>query len=138
MGCAEIARYLSHHGDSCITRAAFVSTITPYIVQAEENPHGVPQGVLDIHSAALHGDRVLYFADGAIKYFGLGSTWLLPPMLSSEMEQSPEPFFRSLSQLSKTISLLYTGYNYDLSYLCNGSNLTSICALNGYREKEDL
>lgn len=34
-----------------------------------------------------HGDRVLYFADGAIKYFGLGSTWPLPPMLSSEMVQ---------------------------------------------------
>lgn len=87
MGCAEIARYLSRHGNSRIARVAFVSTITPYIVQAEENPHGVPQSVLDIHSAALHRDRVLYFADGAIKYFGLGSTWPLPPMLSSEMVQ---------------------------------------------------
>ncbi len=87
MGCAEIARYLARHGTSRIARTVLTSPITPFLLQTADNPDGVPQSYVDAHQAALHKDRVLYFTDGAIKYFGLGSTWPLPPIFSSEMVQ---------------------------------------------------
>ena len=87
MGCAEIARYLSRHGTSRIARVALVSPITPCILRSADNPEGAPKSLLDAHGAALHKDRPSYFTDGAIKYFGLGSRWPEPPVLSSEMVQ---------------------------------------------------
>lgn len=87
MGCVEITRYLARHGTSRIARVALVSTMTPCILWTADNPEGVPKGVLDQAISGLHKDRPLYFTDGAIKFFGLGSTWPWPPVLSSEMVQ---------------------------------------------------
>jgi non-heme chloroperoxidase len=87
MGCAEIARYLSRHGTSRIARVVLTSTITPCILQSADNPEGVPKSYLDAHIVQLSADRPLYMTSGAIKYFGLGSSWPGPEVLSSEMVQ---------------------------------------------------
>jgi pimeloyl-ACP methyl ester carboxylesterase len=87
MGCWEIARYLSRHGTSRIARAALISSVPTCILQRADNLGGVPRALLDAHMAALHKDRPLYFTDGAIKYFGLGSTWPWPSVLSHELVQ---------------------------------------------------
>ncbi len=87
MGCCEIARYLSRHGSDRVARVVFISTASPFIARTEDKPDGVPQSYQDMHAQALHTDRIRYFQDGAIKYFGLGSTWPLPPLISSELVQ---------------------------------------------------
>ena len=87
MGCNEIARYLSRHGTSRIARVALIGTLTPFILKTANNPEGVPKIALDQTIAALQRDRPSYVTDGAIKFFGLGSKWPGPPVLSSEMVQ---------------------------------------------------
>ncbi len=87
MGCGEIARYLSRHGTSRVARVALISPSMPCILERADNPEGVPRSALDAHIAALHKDRVLYFADGTLKYFGLGSRWPAPEVLSPELVQ---------------------------------------------------
>jgi non-heme chloroperoxidase len=85
-GCCEIARYLAHHGTSRIARVALISPATPFQMQTEDNPEGAPKSYLEQHLTALSKDRPVYFSvDGAIAFFGLGSTWPEPPVLSSEM-----------------------------------------------------
>jgi len=87
MGCNEIARYFSRHGTSRIARVALIGTLTPFILRTADNPEGVPKIALDQTVAALQRDRPSYVTDGAIKFFGLGSKWPGPPVLSSEMVQ---------------------------------------------------
>jgi pimeloyl-ACP methyl ester carboxylesterase len=41
MGCGEVARYISRYGSSNVDRAVFISGITPYLMQSEENPAGL-------------------------------------------------------------------------------------------------
>ena len=88
MGCAEIARYLARHGTGHIARIALISPTTPFLLRTEDNPEGVPREILDAHVAAQLRDRPFYFSpDGAIGYFGLGSRWPGPEIVSPEMKQ---------------------------------------------------
>jgi non-heme chloroperoxidase len=88
MGCAEIARYLSRHGTSRIARVALISPITPFLLRTEDNTEGAPKAIFDAHLAAQLKDRPFYNGtDGAIKYFGLGSKWPEPGLVSPEMVQ---------------------------------------------------
>ncbi len=88
MGCAEIARYLTRHGTSRIARVALISPITPFLMQTEDNPEGAPREIFEAHLAAQLNDRPHYNGDaGVIKYFGLGSRWPGPEVVSSEMKQ---------------------------------------------------
>jgi non-heme chloroperoxidase len=47
MGGGEVARYLGKHGSARVARAALVSAVTPYLLQTDDNPEGVPQSVFD-------------------------------------------------------------------------------------------
>src|SRR5215467_8341847 len=87
MGCGEIVRCLSRHGTDRIARVVLTSTITPFLLRTEDNPEGAPKSFLDQTIAALLADRPHFLASGAIKYFGLGSTWPGSEVLSCEMVQ---------------------------------------------------
>lgn len=87
MGCAEVARYLSRYGTGRVARVVLASPVTPFLLETEDNPFGAPLAVHEAHITALATDRPLYFTDGAIKFFSLGSKWPTPPDLSHEMVQ---------------------------------------------------
>ncbi|MBO0783021.1 MAG: alpha/beta hydrolase [Ktedonobacteraceae bacterium] len=87
MGCGEIVHYLARHGTSRIARVALVSGVTPGVFKSADNPQGFPKEVSEFAIARMKEDRPRYMADGAIKYFNLGSTWPGPELLSSEMVQ---------------------------------------------------
>jgi len=88
MGCAEIARYLSRHGTSRIARVVLISTITPFLMQTEDNPQGAPRAVYETHVAAQLKDRPHYNGpEGVSRYFGLGSRWPESDVVSPEMVQ---------------------------------------------------
>jgi non-heme chloroperoxidase len=88
MGSAEIARYLSRHGTNRIARVALISPITPCLLQTEDNPEGAPRSVFETHLSAQLTDRPHYNRDAAVSdYFGLGSRWPEPELVSSEMRQ---------------------------------------------------
>jgi len=87
MGCAEIARYLSRHGTSRIARVALISPITPFLMRTADNPQGAPKAYLDSHITQMIVDRPHYMTSGSIKFFGLGSAWPGPEVLSPAMEQ---------------------------------------------------
>jgi pimeloyl-ACP methyl ester carboxylesterase len=72
MGGGEVARYLSRYGTGRIAKAALVSSVTPFLLQTEDNPDGVPQSVFDGILAGLQKDRPDFLASFGKMFYGQG------------------------------------------------------------------
>jgi pimeloyl-ACP methyl ester carboxylesterase len=84
MGGGEVARYLGRHGAGRISHAALVSAVTPFLLQTQDNPDGVPQSVFDDFIAQLKADRPHFLTGFGKKFFGVG---LVTSPVSSELLQ---------------------------------------------------
>jgi non-heme chloroperoxidase len=47
MGTGEVARYLGAYGSARVARGVLVSPIPPFLLQADDNPEGIPGSVYD-------------------------------------------------------------------------------------------
>src|SRR5213596_4028501 len=56
MGTGEVTRYLAAYGSGRVAKGVLVSPIPPYLLQAADNPDGVPQGLFDGFAAAARAD----------------------------------------------------------------------------------
>jgi pimeloyl-ACP methyl ester carboxylesterase len=56
MGTGEVTRYLSRYGSARVAKGVLVSPIPPYLLQAGDNPDGVPQALFDGFAAAARAD----------------------------------------------------------------------------------
>jgi non-heme chloroperoxidase len=75
MGSGEVTRYLAKFGARRITRAVLIGTLGPYLLQARDNPAGVPSSVFEGLRAELARDRptaVLDFLHEFYNYDVLG------------------------------------------------------------------
>jgi non-heme chloroperoxidase len=54
MGTGEVTRYLAAYGSSRVSRAVLISPIPPFLLQATDNPDGLPASLFDgfVHSAS--------------------------------------------------------------------------------------
>jgi pimeloyl-ACP methyl ester carboxylesterase len=57
MGSAEVARYLTRHGDERVARVALISPTLPYLQRDDSNPEGVDPAASDGIVEALRRDR---------------------------------------------------------------------------------
>ncbi|MFT4306285.1 MAG: alpha/beta hydrolase [Microbacterium sp.] len=61
MGTGEIARYLSRHGSSKVSKAVFIGSLEPYLLTTPDNPDGAgDQAFFDATSAAVAADRYAF------------------------------------------------------------------------------
>lgn len=72
MGCGEIVRYLSRHGDACVARVILIAPSTPYLLAGDDNPDGLPQAFFDGTKDALLNDRAGFMEIAAPVFFGVG------------------------------------------------------------------
>lgn len=56
MGTGEVTHYLGHYGPGRVAKGVLVSPIPPYLLQAADNPDGVPQALFDGFAAAARAD----------------------------------------------------------------------------------
>ena len=70
VGCGEVVRYLSRHGQDRISRIAMIAPITPQIVRSAENPNGVDAAYLQRVREVLSTDRAHAIASSAAAFFG--------------------------------------------------------------------
>ena len=61
MGTGEVARYVSAYGSQRVAKVAFLGSLEPYLLKADDNPDGVPQDVFDGILAAAEADRFEWF-----------------------------------------------------------------------------
>lgn len=72
MGGGEVARYLSRHQRRQVSKVALISSVVPYMLQAEDNPEGVPQAAFDQMSEGMKSDRAKFFTGFFKDFFGAG------------------------------------------------------------------
>jgi pimeloyl-ACP methyl ester carboxylesterase len=72
MGGGEVARYLARHGAARISHAVLASAVTPFLLQTDDNPDGVPETVFDDFVAQLQADRPHFLAGFGKTFFGAG------------------------------------------------------------------
>jgi non-heme chloroperoxidase len=56
MGTGEVIRYLGRYGSARVAKGVLVAPIPPYLLQAGDNPDGVPQALFDGFAAAARAD----------------------------------------------------------------------------------
>ncbi|WP_173063581.1 alpha/beta fold hydrolase [Phytohabitans houttuyneae] len=71
-GGGEVARYIGRHGTARVAQAVLVAAVPPLMLQAEDNPGGVPLEVFDAIRAGSLADRSQLYRDLADgPFFGL-------------------------------------------------------------------
>jgi pimeloyl-ACP methyl ester carboxylesterase len=56
MGTGEVTRYLGRYGSGRVAKAVLVAPIPPFLLQADDNPEGVPASVFDGFIQAARAD----------------------------------------------------------------------------------
>ena len=56
MGTGEVTRYLGRYGSARVAKGVLVAPIPPYLLQADDNPDAVPQGLFDGFAQAARAD----------------------------------------------------------------------------------
>jgi non-heme chloroperoxidase len=57
MGSAEVAGYIGKYGSERVSRAVFIGALPPFLLQTEDNPHGVEGSVFEGIKKGLAADR---------------------------------------------------------------------------------
>ena len=86
MAGGEVARYLSRHGGKGVTQAALISSVVPYMLQTDDNPHGVPAPLFAQMTAGMKSDRAHFFAGFFKDFYGVGL--IKHPVSDELLEQS--------------------------------------------------
>jgi non-heme chloroperoxidase len=60
MGTGEVTRYLGTYGSAGISKAVLIGSIPPYLLQADDNPQGVPRDVFEGLKQAVVADRYAF------------------------------------------------------------------------------
>jgi non-heme chloroperoxidase len=77
MGTGEVTRYLGRYGSARVARGVLVAPIPPYLVQADDNPDGVPLALLEGFAQAARADTPAWmkgFLDNFYNMATLGGT----------------------------------------------------------------
>lgn len=72
MGGGEVARYIAKYGTARISKAVLVSSVTPFMLQTNDNPTGVPRAVLEKILDSLSMDRIAFLDQFYRQFFNYG------------------------------------------------------------------
>ncbi len=90
MGGGEVARYMSRHAGKSVAKAVLVSSVVPFMLKTEDNPHGTESTVFDEMTKGMKEDRAEFFGGFFKDFFGVG-------LLSSPVSDELLDWVRSVS-----------------------------------------
>lgn len=70
MGGGEVARYLARYGTTRVSKAVFISAVTPYLLKAEDNPEGVDASVFHGMIENIQKDRPAFLKSFNAQFYG--------------------------------------------------------------------
>ncbi|MFI5497113.1 alpha/beta fold hydrolase [Actinoplanes sp. NPDC051859] len=86
MGTGELARYVRRYGADRVAKLAFLASLEPFLLRADDNPEGVPQDVFDGITAQATDDRYAWFSTFFRDFYNLDET--LGKRISEEAVQA--------------------------------------------------
>ncbi|TDN38449.1 alpha/beta hydrolase [Hymenobacter sp. UV11] len=72
MGGGEVARYMSRHNGARVSKVAFISAVTPFMLKTENNDSGVDKSTFDDMIENLGKDRFGFLQDFSKNFYGQG------------------------------------------------------------------
>jgi non-heme chloroperoxidase len=73
MGSGEVTRYRGAYGSARVERAVLVSPLQPFLLQADDNPEGIPKSVFDGFVQAAKADMPAWMTAFFNVFFGTGA-----------------------------------------------------------------
>ncbi|MFV8369183.1 alpha/beta fold hydrolase [Flavobacterium sp. LB2R40] len=71
MGGGEVVRYFSRHAGKGVSKAVLIASITPFQLQTDSNPNGVPQEKYDAMAEQIKEDRIGFLDSFGKTFFGV-------------------------------------------------------------------
>ena len=71
MGGGEIARYIGKYGSDKISKVVLISSVTPFMLNTNDNAEGVDKEVFDEMVENISEDRPAFLADFGKKFYGV-------------------------------------------------------------------
>jgi non-heme chloroperoxidase len=71
MGGGEVARYLGTRGSERVTKAVFISAITPYLLKTADNPGGVDGSVFEGIKQGIVADRPAFLSEFLANFYNV-------------------------------------------------------------------
>ena len=72
MGGGEVVRYMARHRGRGVSQAVLVSSVVPYLLKTDDNPHGVEQSTFDGMDEGMRKDFRGFFKDFFKTFYGIG------------------------------------------------------------------
>ncbi|WP_214322633.1 alpha/beta fold hydrolase [Nonomuraea sediminis] len=95
MGGHETVSYLNKYGEDRVARLALVSALLPFMKQTDDNPHGIPEALIEATLAQVQRNRPRWLANQAQAYFATNLfNDVSPAMIESVIAQclTPSPW----------------------------------------------
>jgi len=87
MGGGEVARYMSRHDGQGVVAAGLISSVVPYMLKTDDNPHGTPQSTFDQIAEGIVKDRPKFFRHTFVpQFYGVG--YITSPVSDDVVEYS--------------------------------------------------
>ena len=87
MGGGEVARYMSRHDGQGVVAAGLISSVVPYMLKTDDNPHGTPQSTFDQIADGIVKDRPKFFRHTFVpQFYGVG--YITSPVSDDVVEYS--------------------------------------------------
>lgn len=120
MGCGEIVRYLSRHGDGRVSRAILLGSTTPMLRKASDNEKGIPGAQFEGLWAGWKEDYPRWVAEGTAPFFvpetspalmrwgaNLLQQTSLPVLLACSRTLANEDFRREMREIGTPVLLIH-------------------------------
>jgi non-heme chloroperoxidase len=98
MGGGEVARYVGRYGADRVSAAVLVAAAPPFMLRTEDNPDGIPEGVLDGLVAAVRRDRLGFLGGFFEAFFGLADD---PTAVSADVLQ----YYKSIAWAASPLAM---------------------------------
>jgi pimeloyl-ACP methyl ester carboxylesterase len=106
MGGGEVARYMRNYAGARISKIALISSVTPFLIDSDENPDGVDRSVFEQMQFDLQVDRPAFITEFAKQFFGVNwmSSPVSDPMLAATCEEAMRASARATLACVKAFS----------------------------------
>ena len=71
MGGGEVARYMGRYGGARVSKVAFVSAVTPFLLKTQDNPDGVDKDTFDTMVDGINKDRADFLQTFGKSFYGV-------------------------------------------------------------------
>ncbi|MGJ3648279.1 alpha/beta fold hydrolase [Sphingomonas sp. GlSt437] len=108
-GGGEVARYIGRHGTSRVAKVVLLDSIVPRMLQAPDNPAGVPIEAIDQIRAGTASNRSQFFQDITTPFFSANRD-------GSKVTQGMRDLFWYLGLQGSVLAEYETSFSWQLDY----------------------